>query len=76
MTYILSLTLNPNQAFQQEGVFVFHCDRVKGSVVMDKLEGSVLLFDEEHWRRHGGFGQLNASGLQVLLEESIQLFLL
>jgi len=32
-------------------------------------------FDEENWCGHGGFGGVDMSGGQVLLNEGIQLFL-
>ena len=46
---------------EQEWVLVFDHYHIKGSVVLDKLEASIFLFDEEDWGHHQGFRGLDMS---------------
>jgi len=44
---------------QWEGVFVLDHYGIECTVVLNQSERAILLFDEEHWGSHGGFGRVN-----------------
>ncbi|KAG5726821.1 hypothetical protein E4T56_gene586 [Termitomyces sp. T112] len=59
-----------------ERVAILHHHSIEYLVVLYQLEGAILHLDEEDWRSHWGFGQLDMTRVQVLLEEGIELILL
>jgi len=59
-----------------EGVPVLDGDGVQRAIVLDQPERTILLFNEEYWGCDGGLGGSDPSGMQVLLQKSIQLCLL
>ena len=59
---------------EREWVFVLYCDGIQSTVVLYQLKGSVFLFEED-WRGHRGFGQLDAAGFQIFLQEGIKFLL-
>jgi len=50
-----------------EGVPVLDSYSVQYAIVLDQLERTILLFNEEHWGCDGGLGGLDLSSTQVLL---------
>ncbi|KAG5734891.1 hypothetical protein E4T56_gene13754 [Termitomyces sp. T112] len=64
--------------FEDEGkrVAILHYHGVEYLVVLYQLERAILFFDEEDWRSHWGLGWMDTTGVQVLLEEGIELILL
>ncbi|KAG5339239.1 hypothetical protein C0989_005058 [Termitomyces sp. Mn162] len=61
---------------EEERVAILHHHGIEYLIVLYQSEGVILLFDEEDWRSHWGFGWMNMTGAQVLLEEGIKLVLL
>ncbi|KAG5340928.1 hypothetical protein C0989_012551 [Termitomyces sp. Mn162] len=59
-----------------EGVMVLHCYGVENLVVLDQSEQAILLLDEEDWRGHWRLRRADATRVQVLLQECIELLLL
>ena len=55
-------------------VLYSHC--IQGPVVLYQLKGPILPFNEEDWGGHQRLGWPDASSLEVLLQEHIQLILL
>ena len=51
---------------QWKRVLVLDCHRVECSIVLNQLERAVFFLDEEHWSCHGGFGEADSSGVQIL----------
>ena len=39
----------------QKRVPIFHCHGIENTIVLDQSQQPILLFDEEHWARHGRF---------------------
>ena len=60
---------------QWEGVLVLDCHRVECMIVLNQLERAILFLDEEHWSCHRKFGRSNSSGVQIFLQEGVQLLL-
>jgi len=52
---------------EREGVPVLDSYGVQRVIVLDQLERTILLFNEEHQGCNGGLGGLDPSGTQVLL---------
>jgi len=52
---------------EREGVLVLDHHGVECTIVLNQPERAILLFDEEHWSCHGGFGEADSSGMQILL---------
>jgi len=40
-------------------------------IVLDQLEQTIFLFNEEHRGCYGGFGRLDLSGMQIFLQEGV-----
>lgn len=60
---------------QGEWVAILDCVLVETSIVLDKAERSILLFDEEDGGSNGGLGGTNQTTLEVLLEKAVQFYL-
>ena len=54
-----------------DGVFVLDGYSVQHTIVLDQLEQTIFFLNEEHRGCYGGLGWLDASGIQVFLQESI-----
>ncbi|KAG5350263.1 hypothetical protein C0989_011860 [Termitomyces sp. Mn162] len=61
---------------EEEGVTVFHCHSIENPVVLDQSEQAILLLDKEDWRGHQGLGRVDMTGVQVFLQECVELLLL
>ena len=52
---------------KRKGVPVLDSYGVQHTIVLDQLEQTIFLFNEEHRGRYGGLGRLDSSGTQVFL---------
>jgi hypothetical protein len=57
-----------------KGVSIFSCD-VECSIVLNKMELTILLLDEEDWGTYRGFRLSDAIGSEGFLQESIHICL-
>ena len=48
---------------------------VEVTIILTRMESSILFRNEEEWSSLWGFGRYNASGLQVFIDESLASFL-
>ena len=60
---------------KREGIAVFDSVFIEPSVILNKTKFSIFLLYEEDRRGKQGFGGLNVSFSQVVLEEFVELFL-
>ncbi|KAG5350337.1 hypothetical protein C0989_011515 [Termitomyces sp. Mn162] len=58
-----------------ERVTVLHHHNIEYLVVLDQLEGAILLFDEEDQKSHWRLGWADVTRVQVLLQECVKLVL-
>jgi len=58
-----------------KGVSVLNGYSVQHTIVLDQPEQAIFLLNEEHRGCYGGFGRLDLSGMQVFLQEDVQLSL-
>ena len=58
-----------------KGVSVLNGYSVQHTIVLDQPEQAIFLLNEEHRGCYGGFGRLDLSGMQVFLQEGVQLSL-
>jgi len=56
-------------------VSVLNSYGIQYAIVLDQLEQAIFLLNEEHRGCYGGFGRSDLSGMQVFLQEGIQLSL-
>jgi len=56
---------------KREGVPVLDSYGVQCMIVLDQLEQTIFLLNEEHRGCYGGLGWLDASGMQVFLQEGV-----
>ncbi|KAG5350705.1 hypothetical protein C0989_009606 [Termitomyces sp. Mn162] len=56
-------------------ITVLHHHGIEYLVVLDQLEGAILLFDKEDQRSHWRLEWVDATGVQVLLQKCIELIL-
>ena len=56
---------------EREKVFVLDGYSVQCAIVLDQLERTIFLFNEEYRGCYGGFGRSYLSGTQVFLQEGI-----
>ena len=56
---------------EREGVSVFDGYGVQRAIVLDQLERTILLINEEHRSCYRGLGRPDVSGTQVFLQEGI-----
>ena len=59
-----------------ERISVLNSHGVQHTIVLDQLEQTIFLLNEEHRGCDGGFGRSDSSSTKVFLQESIQLLLL
>jgi len=60
---------------ERERVSVLDGYSIQYVIVLDQLEQAIFLFNEEHRGCYEGFGRSDSSGMQVLLQEGVQLSL-
>ena len=58
-----------------ERISVLNGYGVQRMIVLDQPEPAIFLFNEEYQSCYGGFGGLDLSGMQVFLQEGVQLSL-
>jgi hypothetical protein len=59
-----------------EGIVVFDSDLVEPTIVLDRTEMTILLFDEEERGSHWWLRWSNVSGPQLFIQELVELVLL
>jgi len=60
---------------EEEGISVLNGYGVQHTIVLDQLEQTIFLFNEEHKGCYGRFGRSDLSSMQVFLQRDIQLSL-
>jgi len=62
-----SVELGDEFGDEREGVSVLDSYGVQHAIVLDQLERTIFLFNEEHRGHYGGLGRSDSSGAQVFL---------
>ena len=70
-----SVELEDEFGDEGEEVSVLNSYSVQCTIVLDQPERTIFLFNEEHRGCYGGFGRSDSSGMQVFLQEGVQLSL-
>ena len=62
-----SVELGDKLGDEKEGVLVFDSYGIQHAIVLDQLEQTIFLFNEEHRGHYRGFGRSDLSSMQVFL---------
>jgi len=70
-----SMELGVELRDEGKGVSVLNGHSIQHMIVLDQLERAIFLLNEEHRGCYRGFGRSDLSGMQVFLQEGVQLSL-